>query len=79
MNLSLQMPLTMAATGTFPFNIATRASPVSKMAGVVTIVRCSGGSFQTGTLTLSFGLSLPCSKCPYRLSLARVLWWIAGL
>lgn len=51
MNLSLQMPLTMAATGSHPFSSATRASPVSRMAGFVTNVRCSGGSFQTGTLT----------------------------
>lgn len=58
MNLSLQMPLTMAATGTHPFSSATRASPVSRMAGVVTNVRCSGGSFQTGTLTFFLSVFL---------------------
>ena len=46
--VSLQKPRTMAATVALPFSCAMRATPVSKVAGVVTNVRCSGASLETG-------------------------------
>jgi hypothetical protein len=47
-DVSLQKPSTMAATVALPFSCAMRASPVSKVAGVVTNVRCSAASLETG-------------------------------